>query len=198
VSLELTALTGSSLAGVIPDLARLRIEVFRAFPYLYEGTLEYEARYLQTYLDCPQSLVVVVRDDGRVVGASSALPMRFETAEVQQPFLEAGFDVNEVFYLAESVLLPEYRGRGLGHRFFDAREAHARQLGGFRFTTFCAVQRPSDHPRRPSGDRSLEEFWKARGYEKREDLRTHFSWQEIGEDTETLKPMTFWLKPLEP
>ncbi len=39
-----------------------------------------------------------------------------------------GYDPAEVFYLGESVLLSEYCGRGIGVRFFEQREAHARAL----------------------------------------------------------------------
>ncbi len=195
--LAVKELIGAEIAAVIPDLARLRIAVFREYPYLYDGSLEFEAEYLKTYLACPDSLVVVASDGDRVVGASSALPMIAETSEVQEPFLRAGFALEQVFYLAESVLLPEYRGRGLGHAFFDARENHARRLGGYRFSSFCAVQRPANHPARGEDYRTLDGFWQSRGYEKREDLQTAFSWREIGEDRESLKPMTFWVKPLE-
>ena len=193
MKLEVSALIVSGVDAVLDDLARLRIAVFREFPYLYDGSLEYERRYLSTYARSPGSVIVVARDGERVVGASSALPLETEPAEVQRPFLEAGFAVNEVFYLAESVLLGAYRGRGLGHAFFDARETRARALG-FRTTTFCAVQRPTDHAARPLEYRGLEAFWEKRGYEKREDLRTTFSWRDIGDDEETAKPMTFWVK----
>ncbi len=194
MNLSLEALTGVSIASVIPALAKLRIAVFKEFPYLYAGTLEYESKYLQTYLECPDSLIVVARDGTRIFGASSALPLVAETSEVQQPFLERGFDPKSVFYLAESVLLPAYRGQGLGHKFFEARENHAKKLGGFSWAAFCAVQRPQNHPLRPASHRDLDGFWQARGYEKRLDLNTFFSWQEIGEQAESLKPMTFWLK----
>ncbi|MGE3294718.1 MAG: GNAT family N-acetyltransferase, partial [Geminicoccaceae bacterium] len=51
-------LTGDRLKLLLPDLARLRIAVFRAFPYLYEGSLEYEERYLQTYHEAADSVIV--------------------------------------------------------------------------------------------------------------------------------------------
>jgi GNAT superfamily N-acetyltransferase len=194
MNLSFEALTGSSIESVIDDLAGLRMVVFREFPYLYQGSITYEMTYLQTYLECFESIIVVARDENRIVGASSALPLINETSEVQQPFLEHGFDPKTVFYLAESVLLPAYRGYGLGHRFFEARESHAKNLGGFSWAAFCAVQRAQDHPLRPASHRDLDTFWQARGFEKHPDLNTFFSWQEIGEETETPKPMTFWLK----
>ena len=61
-----------------------------------------------------------------MVGASTALPLADETVEFQQPFIDAGWDPARIFYCAESVVLPAWRGRGLGVRFFAEREAHAR------------------------------------------------------------------------
>jgi GNAT superfamily N-acetyltransferase len=194
MNLSLETLTGASIESVIADLAGLRMVVFKEFPYLYLGSIGYELRYSQTYLECDQSIIVIARDGERVVGASSALPIVAETKEVQQPFLEQGFDLKTVFYLAESVLLPAYRGHGLGRQFFEARENHAKQLGGFAWAAFCAVQRPQDHPLRPAYHRDLDSFWQTQGYEKRVGLTTFFSWQEIGEVSESPKPMTFWLK----
>ena len=36
--------SGAALEQYIPDLARLRIEVFRDFPYLYDGDYDYEKK----------------------------------------------------------------------------------------------------------------------------------------------------------
>jgi GNAT superfamily N-acetyltransferase len=142
MKLTLEAFIGLSIEHVIPDLARLRMTVFREFPYLYEGSLEYEQKYLQTYLGCSDSLILVVRDGENIVGASSALPLNFEASEVQQPFLEHGFDPKTVLYLAESVLLPVYRGQGLGHQFFDTRETHAKAINGCLWTAFVPCNAP--------------------------------------------------------
>ncbi|CAM4178996.1 GNAT family N-acetyltransferase [Deinococcus marmoris] len=191
--MDVTALSGPDLRPFIPDLVRLRTQVFRAFPYLYGGTPEYEEAYLRTYLAARDAVIILARDGGEVVGASTAVPLIHETPEVRAPFEPPEFDVSDVLYLGESVLLPEYRGRGLGHAFFDGREAHARRLG-LGVTAFCAVQRPEDHPARPADYRPLNAFWAARGYVERPDLQTTMSWQDVGQTTETPKPMRFWLR----
>jgi GNAT superfamily N-acetyltransferase len=189
--------SGDALARHIPDLAELRIRVFREFPYLYAGDRDYEERYLRTYVASRGAVIALAFDGGRVVGAATAIPLAEETPNIQRPFRDAGFDIDRVFYFGESVLLPEYRGRGAGVRFFEEREAAARESGDFRFCAFCAVDRPVDHPRRPAGYRPLDEFWRRRGYQRRPDLRTVISWRDLDEDRETEKPMTFWLRPLE-
>lgn len=198
MSLSVAVVSGPELRPLLPELARLRLEVFRAFPYLYDGTPEYEERYLQPLLDTPDAVIVLARDGAEVVGASSALPLIHETAELQAPFHTSGnespeFDPADILYLGESVLRAEYRGRGLGHAFFDRREAHAQRLG-LHTTAFCAVQRPDDHPARPTPYRSLHAFWAARGYTERPDLQTTLSWQDVGDDRDTPKPMRFWIR----
>jgi len=186
--------SGAALEQYIPELARLRIEVFRDFPYLYDGDYDYEKKYLQTYIDTPESVIVLALDDDNVVGASTALPMKYETEPLKQPFIEHGYNLDEVFYCSESVLNKDYRGLGLGVRFFQQREAHAADLGGFKFITFCCVERPLDHPRRPANYVPLDKFWNKRGYFKHPELKTTYTWKDLDELEETPKPMTFWLK----
>lgn len=112
--MDIRLLRGAEIEPHIDDLARLRIQVFREFPYLYDGNLDYEAEYLATYVRSADSLCVLVLDAGQVVGASTALPLQDETEEFQQPFVAAGWNPARIFYCAESVVLPAWRGRGLG------------------------------------------------------------------------------------
>lgn len=189
-------LSGPALHQYIDELARLRMQVFRDFPYLYDGDIAYEARYLNTYIEAPDSVIVLAFDGDKVVGASTGVPLRNETAEVQQPFLAAGYAIEPIFYCGESVLLSHYRGQGAGVAFFEHREAHAKTIAGITHSCFCAVQRPVDHPARPADFQPLDTFWQHRGYAKCDNLTTTFSWKEIGEQTESAKPMTFWMKAL--
>lgn len=193
---EIVVRKGPEAAAFFPDLARLRMTVFRAFPYLYEGDEAYERRYLETYSRSKDSVVILAMDGGDVVGCSTALPMADESAEFRQPFANAGMVLQTLFYFGESVLLPAYRGQGIGHAFFDAREAEARRQATFTHCCFAAVERPDDHPQRPPDYRPLHDFWHARGYRRQPTLVTTYRWKDIGDSEETDKPMAFWLKQI--
>jgi GNAT superfamily N-acetyltransferase len=194
--MDVLALTGRELGPVLPALAELRIRVFRDWPYLYDGTLEYEASYLRKFSAAKDAVIVVAREGERIVGASTASPLLGHADEFAKPFAEQGYDLDKVFYFGESVLLPEYRGRGLGRAFFDVRESHARRSGPFEIAAFCAVVREASDPRAPAGYHPLDAFWNKRGYFKQEALTTTFPWKELGQDEEVLHPMQYWIKRL--
>ncbi|WP_386083439.1 GNAT family N-acetyltransferase [Vreelandella sp. F11] len=186
---------GSAIIPHLPALARLRIQVFRDFPYLYDGELSYESDYLGRYAQNPNSLFVLAFDGEELVGAATGQPLQDEVDEFRQPFITNGIQPERVFYYGESVLLPTYRGSGTGKRFLAEREAHAKRQR-FDIAAFCAVERPADHPAKPADYRSLQGFWNAHGYQRHGELATTFAWRDIGEQAESHKPMVFWLKPL--
>ena len=190
------SLIGRDIGDAIDELAALRIRVFREWPYLYDGDADYEARYLADYAASPRSIAVTVRaPDGAMVGAATGTALADHDAALAAAVARAGVDPETAFYCAESVLLPEWRGHGLGHRFFDEREAHARRLG-FPRACFCAVVRPDDHPARPEGARSLVPFWESRGYLPLPGAVAHLAWRDLGEAEETEKPLAFRLREL--
>lgn len=193
--LTIKRLKGKEVLPYIPELAKLRIEVFRDYPYLYEGKLEYESHYLQTYVNCPESVMVLVFDNHQVVGISTSIPMEFETIEFQKPFLDHAIPVQDIFYLGESVLLPAYRGQGVYKHFFQERESAARQYG-CKIAAFAAIERPDNHPAKPDHYTPLNAVWKRFGYEKHSELCMHYKWKDLYEDTPSDKPLIFWMKQL--
>lgn len=183
---------GSNIAALIPQLGQLRIRIFHDFPYLYEGSQEYEEDYLQFYAKNPLSFAFGVFDGEQLVGATTGMPLSVQSREIQQPFLERGMNIDEIFYFGESILLPEYRGRGLGHLFFDVREKHALE-NGFKITAFCSVMRPEDHPLRPADYRPNDAFWTKRGYQQ-QDYSCRMEWLDRNETQKTEKELIFWTK----
>lgn len=187
-------LTGEALEAALDDVARLRIAVFRDWPYLYDGDLDYERRYLQAYLS-PTAIVVAAMDGTRIVGAATGTAMEAHAEDFATAFAERPEPLDQIFYCAESVLLPDYRGLGLGHAFFDAREAHARALDR-RYSAFCSVIRPADHPLRPASYRPLDPFWRKRGYAPLPGVVARFDWTDVGGDRQTPHELQFWMRSL--
>jgi GNAT superfamily N-acetyltransferase len=196
MAIEVKSLTGTDLVAALPALARLRIIVFRDWPYLYDGTLEYEQKYLDKFAAAKGAVCIAAYDGDEIVGASTGAPMIEHADEFAEPFKKAGYDIGKIFYCGESVLLKSHRGHGLGHAFFDGREAQARKLGGFTHSTFCRVVRPDDHPLKPDDYRPLDGFWNKRGYEPVPGIVATYSWKDIDQADETVHPMQFWMKAL--
>lgn len=192
---EVRILTGAELEAHLDDVARLRIAVFRDWPYLYDGTLEYEREYLKTYRDNVGALLVGAFDAGILVGASTSTFMEDHAEAFATPLRQIGLPAGSILYGAESVLLPAYRGQGLGHRFFDLREAHARAHGRTH-VAFCSVVRPDDHPLRPVSYRTNDAFWRGRGYAPLPGVLAEFSWKDLGDTGETAKKLQFWMRSL--
>lgn len=187
---------GPDTQELFDDLAQLRIAVFRDFPYLYEGTFDYEKEYLNTYSHSERSIVFAVYHDNKMIGATTAIPLLDETEEVQAPFSQNDMPLDKIFYFGESILLKPFRSLGLGHRFMDERLQHAISYPDYQIATFCSVVRPDDHPDKPSDYRPNDVFWRKRGFVQQPQLLTTFDWPDIGSTISTPKPMMYWTKNL--
>ncbi len=196
MTIRVETLEGRRFQEALPRVAELRIQVFRDWPYLYDGTRGYELSYLERFADAQGAIIVAAFDGDAIIGVATGTPMTEHADEFAAPFRKAGYKVGKLFYFGESVLLSAYRGRGIGHQFFDHREAHARSLGLFTHTTFSSVIRPDVHPLRPTDARALEPFWEKRGYKKLDGMIANFDWKDIDQPGKTAKPMQFWIRPL--
>jgi GNAT superfamily N-acetyltransferase len=196
MTVRVEPLSGEALARGLPAVARLRISVFRSWPYLYDGTLEHEQIYLAKLAAAPGAVIVAASDGDEIIGCATAAPLAEVEGAFSAPLTAKGYDTAKLLYCGESVLLPAYRGRGLGNAFFDQREAHARKLGGLTHSTFCAVVRPEGHPLRPADYVPLDAFWARRGYAKLDGVVGTFAWKDIDQPDETAKPMQYWMREL--
>jgi GNAT superfamily N-acetyltransferase len=187
---------GSQMSLYLKQIGELRIKVFREFPYLYDGSAEYEQEYLQKYVDSDESIAALIFDDDRLVGASTGIPLQDEDEDFKKPFMVQNYDLEKIFYCGESILLPDYRGLGIYSHFFSEREDHARTLGKFDLITFCAVNRDKAHPLRPENYAPLDPVWRKYGFEQQAELRAYFPWKDINKSKETKKEMIFWTKEL--
>ncbi len=193
--LEYATLTRSAVAGQLDAVARLRISIFQDYPYLYAGSLAYENEYLSKLAQSEKGVIVTARIGEMIVGAATGMPLDDEHDALKQCFRDRAMATDDIYYFAESLLLPRYRRQGAGHKFFDMREAWARELG-YKKAVFCTVVRPDDHPARPRNYKPLDQFWTKRGYSVMAGYVAQFPWKEIGGHVESTKPMQFWIGDL--
>jgi GNAT superfamily N-acetyltransferase len=196
MAIRVETLRGPAVQRHLAGLARLRIEVFREWPYLYDGSLNYESDYLRAFANAPNAAIVGAFDGAALIGASTAAPLAEQSSFILAPFRARGLPVEEYFYFGESVLKRAYRNQGLGVQFFAAREAAARETPGVKVSTFCAVIRDSRDPRAPQDYMPLDAFWRRRGYCLWDGMTCEIGWTELGRTEETQQKMQFWRKDL--
>ena len=194
-ALTTTVHKGPEIAALAWDLARLRLQVFRDWPYLYEGSEPEEAEYLQELMASDDAICVAVTAGAAVVGVSTGLPLKDAHAEFRDPVAEFGLDPEPIFYCAETVIAAAHRGQGVYRTLFEARETHARSLGCTEIC-FCSVDRPMDHPQRPAGAAPLDPVWRRYRYAPVDGLKMRFTWTDVGSAAPTEKTLQVWSKRL--
>ena len=115
---------------------------------IFDGDPDYERDYLTAYLS-PGAVVVAPPMTARARGrrrhrrTDGGSRRRFRRRLRQPP--EA---LDDIYCCARSVLLPGISRAWAGPRLFDGRRRRPRP--GRRYSAFCSVIRPADHPLRPA------------------------------------------------
>ena len=194
--IHVRAFTGSGLKPYLHSIAKLRMEVFKDYPYFENPDLNQELQYLRKISSSKESIAVLIFDNTTLVGVSLGSPLEIEDPALHRPFKERNLNSAAYFYFGDSALLKGYRGRGIGHHFFDQREGHVTKLKRYKHICFCSVLRPEDDERIPSDYLPLDDFWKKRGYVKHPEMLALLSWKDIGRNKPSVKPLVFWIKNL--
>lgn len=167
------------------------MEVFREYPYLYEGDLGYERKYLGRYARNPDSLLIMINDEDGLVGVCTGVPLLEESQVFRKLFAEE--ELHEVYYIGEVMVRADCRGKGIGTKLLATALL---AIDAEKYKTIClaAVDRGKDHPLRPGQYTPPDSLWRKFGFEKYENLVVPFTWKDIGDKAETEKPMVVWIK----
>ncbi len=188
-------LTGSAVEDSLNDIASLRIEIFREFPYLYDGRCEDELNYLKLYSVTPDSFVIIVKEGEKVAGAATGMPLRHEATELVEPFSGTSYPVDEIFYVGELLFYPEHRNRGTGMQVVRMVEEQIRSYSTYRYLTCATVVRTDDHLMRPADYIPIDRFLAHTGFNPLLGITTSFTWLET-DGVKRSHPMDFWIKEL--
>ena len=195
---ELEKLNGEATEKYIKDLALFRIDNFRKYPYLYDGNMVYEKKYLQSFSKNNNSLIYVAKINNEIVGISTAVPLESEYEIVKgtgRKFTEVGLDVKDFYYFGEIIIRTEYRGKGIAAYIFKIQEEDAKKKG-YKGSCFLVVDRKKDHPLKPKDYIEPDGMWSHMGYRKT-DISMDFEWPTIQVDSvsKVMKnTMVYWIK----
>ena len=175
--------TGAAIAQGTAAFQHLHVAVFHDWPYLFQGDPASPA-YIAYYADIPRAALFVATRAGEPVAAATCLPLDDESANVQAPFLERGWDPARFFYFGEGIVLEAWRGKRLGVRLFAD------------YAIFCSVRRPHDHKLRPADPHTNDVFWRRRGYVPLPGVACTMRWTDRGEAEPSAHTLDFWIKSL--
>ena len=192
--ISIKTFTGKDIAPHLAALGNFRIDIFREFPYVYDGDMEYEIKYLSRYAQCDNSVLLIGKDTRGVACACTGIPLQHELAEFQAPFLQRGLDLADKFYLGEIMIRSDLRGQGMGSRLMTQALTTIAASKRYRQVLLCTVIRDPNHALRPRDYRTTYNLWTKFGFERLEGFDVEFSWKDIGDQIETKKNMATWIK----
>jgi len=198
--LKIALYTGTEIIPFIKEVSKLRISIFREFPYLYQGNMDYEIEYMDGYKHDSKSTLVVVRDNNRIIGVSTGIPLNSSSTivqEIKDILIKNNKKIDNIYYFGEVLVLPKYRGKGLVSKMYKLQENFVKQWG-YDFVSILTVVRDNKHPLQPEKYQSHDELWKHLNF-YREGITTNFCWPTIQGDGSVKNMrnlMEFWIKRL--
>ncbi|AIT09265.1 hypothetical protein LO80_04300 [Candidatus Francisella endociliophora] len=194
--MDFVILKGLEIDKFLNDVIDLRIKVFREYPYLYDGNLEYEREYFKDFIKDSTARVILVKDADKVVAVATsiALSNAHLCDDTHKPFVEKGYDVERFYYYGEIMIDQDYRNQGISKQIYQLREKEAKSLG-FDKLCFATIIKDSDNI--PADYFDPNKMWKSMGFVERLDMRVECSWPKIqadGSTKEQTSGLNFWIK----
>ena len=60
--METEIIRGDKIKNYLDELGNFRISIFKEYPYLYDGNLDYERKYLSRYSKTSDSILLLIKD----------------------------------------------------------------------------------------------------------------------------------------
>lgn len=191
--IHVRSFSGMGIRPYIHSIAKLRCEILKDYPYFEEPNPHRETAFLKTLSSCQEAIGVLIFDNTTLVGVSFGYPFSLENEALYLPLVEKGWDVTSCYFFGESTLLKPYRGRGIGHHFFDARESFVSQCHRFKRICFCAPTSLESTEGRPSDFVPMHDFWRKRGYIHHPEMQVVIHKKKV-EEYLNETTLNFWIK----
>lgn len=203
--ISLKLLSGQQILPFISDIGQLILEVYKEWPYLYEGTLEEQYDYVQTrYINMPNSLVCTAFDQEKLVGLAMGVPLCEAPTHYLTPFTSnqecLELPLKNIFYWGELIVRSEYRQREIAQQMCDLVLKEILDNSDYKAIAFCTVERSDDfhlNNCKTNDYFSLDSKWEELGFKKHEDLSFNAVWRLVQESHESQHHMVYWVKKID-
>ena len=191
---------GKNSADYIDIVSRFRVEMFKEFPYLYEGDSSFERNYMQGYTTDSRAMIAIARVDGVLAGVSTGIPLISSSevvSDAKNVFSKEKIDIGDYYYYGEVIVLPKYRGLGLTTKLYAAQDELIKSWG-FKHVCILTVIRENDHPLKPKDYKCPDMMWGHLGF-FRNKLTTEYHWPTFQADKRVKNVnnvLEFWTKLL--
>lgn len=186
--MEILVLKNKEAEPYLDEILKMRLKNFIEFPYLYEGDEKYEQKYLEVLMESKTSLLIIVKENDKVIATGTGLCLNDEVDFVKNPYINE--DINKIFYISEVVVNKEYRKSGIAKIIGDKFIEYAFQ-NNYKKIVFCSVNRNSNHKLRPKNYYPNENIWIKYGF-SRSDKKCYIPWKDIDEEIDSQKELQFY------
>lgn len=193
--LILKVFLGNEARRYSQQMARVYINMFKEFPYLYEGSIvECEKNYLEGYFISNLSRILLLFKNERVVGVSVSLPVdEVKETKIKSTFLKKQLDTSKYFYIGGTVIEEPFRSLELIRTISKYHETHAKN-NGYSQLVFVTVKRNPFHPSQTVNYRTLEPIWQHLGYSLVEGIEVKDKWKQADTHQEEENTLHIWTK----
>lgn len=178
---NIVVLRGAEIEPYLPEIVDLMVEVYRESPFFYEGTREEYLPLVKAYSDSPQGIACVLFDGKKIIGVAAGAPLNQVSEKWQTPFKNESLD--QIYYLGDEVLHPQYRGKHLGSKLFDLFMEEVPK--SFSTVAFTMMEKSAEEP-------GVKGVLQNRGFVERKDKTVVIPWTEIGSKEEVPHKLVFW------
>lgn len=196
-SLSVKTLRGKSIAPYLHNITDLCVQIYKEYPYLYEGTSEEYFPFIEYYAQSENGIACLLFDKDRPVGVAIGMPINEMREKYKGPFMNARPHENlgEIFYLGEYLLLKDYRGKGLGKEIYLEFERSVKKNQNMKKICFCKIDESNQTNLEIENYKPLDGFWVKNGFKKCDDITVSVDWQNVGELNDSPHILIYWLKP---
>lgn len=173
----------------ITQLAHMRATYFKEYPYLYDGSLDYEENYLGEYKEKAIDGYLVQafhekNSEKKLVGILTGCGFCSDIEIVRDGaklFEEKNISTQDRYYLGEAIIIPEYQHKKILPRMLYKLGQKVIQLQKYTSLCFLTVIREENDARKPEGYKSTDQLWGKLGCYKA-DVTCSFEWPTIMPD----------------